>query len=280
MKCNSGWLLSFSFNFSLSFRSRSVFLLLVFFFFLHSTSTVVQALELSNRRQDKQYIALYKPALTLCSLEDDTSRAERKHRDRRLTLADLALPLTNGSSRSSSGGSSNSSGSDTTSSCWHTVGRLDRDSEGLLLLTNDGSFTSQVHEQCAKRYWVLVKGEQEPPSEEAMDKLRQGGFVIRGVTTRAPLGVELLSASDEPSPQLRLLPPAVPGMDRPGFWLEIVLDEGRHRQIRRMTAAVGHPTIRLVRVAVGAVCLDGLQPGEWRYIEKKEDAFVELSNNE
>jgi pseudouridine synthase len=242
MKCSSG------------FSCRSVFLL-VFFHSIASPCLTAQALELSNR-WDKQYIALYKPALTLCSLEDDTSRAERKHRDRRLTLADLALPLKNGSGD--------------TSSCWHTVGRLDRDSEGLLLLTNDGSFTSQVHEQCAKRYWVLVKGK---PSEEAIDKLRQGGFVIRGVTTRAPLGVELLCDGKVPFQ----LPPAVLGMDRTGSWLEIVLDEGRNRQIRRITAAVGHPTIRLVRVAVGAVSLDGLQPGEWRYIEK-DHAFVELSN--
>lgn len=241
MKCSSG------------LSCRSVFLL-VFFHSIASQCPTVQALELSNR-QDKQYIALYKPALTLCSLDDDTPRAERKHRERRLTLADLALPLKNGSGDTS---------------CWHTVGRLDRDSEGLLLLTNDGSFTSQVHEQCAKRYWVLVRGE---PSDETTEKLRQGGFVIRGVTTRAPLGVELLCDEQVQSQ----LPPAVLGMDRTGSWLEIVLDEGRNRQIRRMTAAVGHPTIRLVRVAVGAVSLDGLQSGEWRYIDK-DHVFVELSN--
>jgi 23S rRNA pseudouridine2457 synthase len=117
---------------------------------------------------------------------------------------------------------------------------------------------------------VLVRAE---PSEETIEKLRQGGFVIRGVTTRAPLGVELLC--DE---QVQFqLPPAVLGMDRTGSWLEIVLDEGRNRQIRRMTAAVGHPTIRLVRVAVGAVSLDGLRSGEWRHIDK-DHVFVELSN--
>lgn len=196
--------------------------------------------------QHFRYLALYKPALTLCSFNIDNGlRTARKHRKPRPTLASLPLP------------------NDTT---LHTCGRLDRDSEGLLLLTNDGQFTHSVlSQQCHKTYWVLVQGE---PSDEALDELRQGGLEIRGAMTRPPIQVNLLDTNDVAS----ILPPACAGMNRPGTWLEIVLNEGRNRQVRRITRAAGHRTIRLVRVGIGSYSLldHHLEPGDWMTIRPGE----------
>jgi 23S rRNA pseudouridine2457 synthase len=161
----------------------------------------------------------------------------------------------------------------------HVVGRLDRDSEGLLLLTDDGQFTSAVAEPrqkngeqyengCCKTYWALVKGS---PDETALDRMRRGGLIIRGAKTRPPIAVNVLLEETA-----KLLPKPVLGMDRAGTWLEIILKEGRNRQVRRITADAGHPTIRLVRVSIGLLSLFDessnimLQPGEWRYIKKGE----------
>jgi 23S rRNA pseudouridine2457 synthase len=191
-----------------------------------------------------RYVVLYKPALTLTSLADDGPRAERKHRERRPTLVDVKdLPASN----------------------MHICGRLDRDSEGLLLLTDDGQFTNTVlsSSSCPKRYWALVRGE---PDEAALETMRQGGLMIRGYATRPPVHVGRVQLTPN------LLPPAVAGMDRSGSWLEVILLEGRNRQVRRMTADAGHPTIRLVRVAIGSLSLFdlNLQPGEWRFIEETD----------
>jgi 23S rRNA pseudouridine2457 synthase len=188
------------------------------------------------------YIALYKPALTLCSLNDDGPRAARKHREKRSTLKDLSLP-----------------------DGLHICGRLDRDSEGLLLLTDNGQFTHQVlSEACHKKYWALVQGE---PDEAALDEMRRGGLEIRGAITRPPLHVGQLEMTES-----SLLPPACVGMNRQGTWLEFVLNEGRNRQVRRVTAAAGHETVRLVRVAIASLSLldDPLQPGEWKAIQPNQ----------
>jgi len=197
----------------------------------------------SLSEQSYRYVAIYKPPLTLCTLNDDGLRAARKNRAPRSTLADFGLPA-----------------------CLHICGRLDRDSEGLLLLTDDGQFTHQVlSESCHKTYWALVQGE---PTEAALQEMRRGGQEIRGATTRPPLQVCRLDASVVSS----LLPPACMGMDRPGTWLQIVLNEGRNRQVRRMTAAAGHITIRLVRVAIGALTIleNTLEPSEWKAIEPSQ----------
>lgn len=186
-----------------------------------------------------QYIAIYKPPLTLCTLNDDGSRAARKNRAPRSTLAEFGLPKD-----------------------LHICGRLDRDSEGLLLLTDNGQFTHQVLSQdCHKTYWARVQGS---VSETSLEEMQRGGLEIRGAITRPPLRVSVLD-SDVVS---GMLPPACLGMDRPGTWLEIVLNEGRNRQVRRITAAAGHATIRLVRGAIGGLNLGDLHltSGEWKVI--------------
>jgi 23S rRNA pseudouridine2457 synthase len=190
-----------------------------------------------------RYIACYKPALTLCSLNLDAERALRKGREQRPTLANLSLP-----------------------DGLHIMGRLDRDSEGLLLLTDDGKFTAQVlSEACHKRYWTLVLGS---PSESALRAMRAGGLEIRGARTRPPISVRVIPKDEM---QTVALPKPVLGMDRVGTWLEIVLNEGRNRQVRRLTAAAGHKTIRLCRVAIGSLVLsEDLQPGEWKRIDKHQ----------
>jgi 23S rRNA pseudouridine2457 synthase len=147
----------------------------------------------------------------------------------------------------------------------YPVGRLDHDSEGLLLLSNDGALSHRLTDpryDHPKTYWVQVEG---LPSPEALQQLRQG-VVIQGQRTKP---AQVRAIAGEPD----LPPRPVPIRFRaaiPTSWLEIVLTEGRNRQVRRMTAAVGLPTLRLVRVAVGPIGLDGLQPGGWRYLGADE----------
>jgi 23S rRNA pseudouridine2457 synthase len=147
----------------------------------------------------------------------------------------------------------------------YPVGRLDRDSEGLLLLTNDGDFQHRLSDpkfHHPRTYWVQVE---RVPDERALERLVKG-VMIEGQRTR-PAKVRLLN--DAPA-----LPPRNPPVrfrkNVPTAWLELTLTEGRNRQVRKMTAAVGFPTLRLVRVAVGEVRLEGLAPGEWRELTADE----------
>ena len=138
----------------------------------------------------------------------------------------------------------------------YAAGRLDRDSEGLLLLTNDGALIKQLTDpqhHLEKTYWVLVEGE---PLPEKLARLERG-IQLKGYRTR-PARARLL-----PTPQLppRSKPVTPHG---PTAWVEIKLQEGKKRQIRHMTAAVGLPTLRLIRVAIGPLELGSLAPGEWR----------------
>lgn len=141
----------------------------------------------------------------------------------------------------------------------YAAGRLDLDSEGLLLLTGDGwliHHLSHPRYHQPKTYLVQVEG---VPEREALAALR-GGVEVKGRQT-APASVELLAEPPD------LPPRPVPIREResiPTAWLRLVLKEGRKRQVRHMTAAVGHPTLRLVRVAVGPVHIGDLAPGEWR----------------
>lgn len=147
----------------------------------------------------------------------------------------------------------------------YAAGRLDLRSEGLLLLTDDGLLLHRVTHpryKLPKTYWVQVEG---IPSPEALEALRQGVWV-KGQRT-APAEVELL----DPPPALPPRPvPIRERKDIPTAWLQIVIREGRKRQVRHMTAAVGHPTLRLVRVALGPLTLTDLDPGQWRDLTPTE----------
>jgi 23S rRNA pseudouridine2457 synthase len=145
------------------------------------------------------------------------------------------------------------------------AGRLDRDSEGLMLLTDDGKLAHRLthpHFHLPKTYLVQVE---RIPEEAALRALRDG-VRIKGELT-APAEVELLSAAPDLPP--RAVPVHIPP-SVPTAWLKLVLREGKKRQIRHMTGAVGHPTLRLVRVAIGPLTWHGLAPGQWRDLTADE----------
>lgn len=178
-----------------------------------------------------RYILFFKPYNVLCQFTDE-SQTEPK----RQTLKDyISVPGV------------------------YPVGRLDYDSEGLLLLTNHGQLQHRLSDpkfQHPRTYWVQVE---RIPDEAALQRLRQG-IEIQDYLTRPAL-VSLLA--EEPQ-----LPPRDPPIrfrkSVPTAWLEMTLTEGRNRQVRRMTAAVGFPTLRLVRAKIGHLSLNGLSPGQWR----------------
>jgi 23S rRNA pseudouridine2457 synthase len=187
-----------------------------------------------------RYLLVYKPYGVLCSFTDP--EYERGGEERRPTLADLVdVPGV------------------------YPAGRLDLDSEGLLLLTSDGWLIHRLTHPSyrhPKEYWVQVERR---PDAEALAALRRG-VIIKGRRT-APAQVNLLAAKPDLPPRA---PPIRYRKTVPTCWLSIVLTEGRKRQVRRMTAAVGHPTLRLVRVAIGPLGLGSLQPGQWRGVSPDE----------
>ncbi len=142
----------------------------------------------------------------------------------------------------------------------YPAGRLDHDSEGLLLLTDDGALAHRLtdprHKE-AKTYWAQVEG---APDETALQRLCEGVALNDGSTLPAQARV-----IDAP-PLWPRDPPVRFRKTVPDAWLELTIREGRNRQVRRMTAAVGLPTLRLVRAAMGPHRLAGLQPGEWRML--------------
>ena len=186
-----------------------------------------------------KYILFYKPYGVLCQFTDNSDRP-------RPTLKDY-IPISE----------------------VYPVGRLDLDSEGLLLLTNNGQLQHRLaNPKFAHPRTYLVQVER-VPHESALNMLRNG-VTIKNYRTRQAK-VRLLS--NEPN-----LPPRIPPIrDRqtvPTCWLEMTLIEGKNRQIRRMTAAIGFPTLRLVRVSIGdkpqQIKLTGLQPGQWRELSLQE----------
>ena len=146
----------------------------------------------------------------------------------------------------------------------YAAGRLDKDSEGLLLLTDDGKLQDKIanpDKKLTKRYWVQVEGQ---VSDSAIDRLNKG--------------VELKDGKTKPAEVIRIAelndlwprnPPVRFRKTIPTQWLEVAIREGKNRQVRRMTAAVGHPTLRMIRHRVGDWSLDGIAPGESRMLEGK-----------
>lgn len=174
-------------------------------------------------------IALNKPYGMLCQFSPDGSGKP--------TLADLGLPPR-----------------------VYPAGRLDHDSEGLLLLTDDGALQALLTRpgRTPKRYLAQVEGTANP---EALARLA-GGITLNDGPTR-PAAIEVVA---EPDPLWPRDPPIRQRARIPTTWLALTIREGRNRQIRRMTAAIGLPTLRLIRVAIGHYQLDALQPRQWQYL--------------
>ncbi len=174
-------------------------------------------------------IALNKPFNVLCQFTDRSQPARR-------TLAEFGLPAD-----------------------VYAAGRLDYDSEGLLLLTDDGALAHQLtdprHKQ-PKTYWVQVEGSVD---EAKLSALSEGVLLNDGITL--PASARALETAPELWPRD---PPVRFRKTVPDAWIELTISEGRNRQVRRMTAAVGLPTLRLIRVAMGGIHLNDLSPGAWR----------------
>jgi 23S rRNA pseudouridine2457 synthase len=144
----------------------------------------------------------------------------------------------------------------------YPAGRLDTDSEGLLVLTDDGRLQNRIshpHHKLPKTYLAQVEGE---PTQDALDKLAKGVRLNDGPTL--PAQARAIAAPEwlwERDPPIRFRKRVADS------WIELTLKEGRNRQVRRMTAAVGHPTLRLIRWAVGDWNLEGIKPGEYRRVD-------------
>jgi 23S rRNA pseudouridine2457 synthase len=143
----------------------------------------------------------------------------------------------------------------------YPAGRLDTDSEGLMLLTDDGTLQARIAEpkgKLSKVYWAQVEGS---PSQTALDQLRKG--VTLGDFTTQPADANLIAEPQELWPRD---PPIRYRAKIPTTWIELAIREGKNRQVRRMTAKVGFPTLRLIRAAIGKVRVEGLVLGKWREI--------------
>lgn len=154
----------------------------------------------------------------------------------------------------------------------YVAGRLDADSEGLLLLTDDGKLQSRIAEpryKLEKTYWAQVEGE---PSEVDLERLR-GGIQLSDFTTQAAQ-IRLIDTPAELWPRD---PPIRFRQSIPTRWLELRISEGKNRQVRRMTAAIGYPTLRLIRAGIGRLTLDGLAPATWRTFEGSYADLAELN---
>lgn len=186
-----------------------------------------------------RYLLFYKPFQVLCQFTDGTG--DGKSIARRRTLADF-IPAEH----------------------VYPAGRLDFDSEGLLLLTDDGALQHRFTDPRfghTRTYWVQVEG---APASSALRPL-ETGVTIQGYRTQ-PAQARIIAEPDLPPRD----PPIRYRKSIPTSWIELTLREGRNRQVRRMTGAVGLPTLRLVRVAFDRIRIDGLAPGEWRNLAATE----------
>lgn len=179
-----------------------------------------------------KYIAFYKPFGVLTQFRGEAN-------DR--TLADYNLPKE-----------------------VYPAGRLDKDSEGLLILTDDGVFNQRLtnpKSNKTKTYWVQVEN---IPTEDSLKQMRKG-LNIKDYVTK-PCEVKLIKEPNIPA----RTPPIRYRKNIPTTWLEIIISEGKNRQVRRMTAKIGHPTLRLIRVSMGKLKLHGLEPGEWKEVKNTD----------
>ena len=155
----------------------------------------------------------------------------------------------------------------------YPVGRLDADSEGLLLLTNDREVAHRLaHPRFGHPKTYLAQVER-IPEERALERLRQGGVLLRGSPT-LPARVRLLAG--EPPLPARSVPIRF-RKNVPTAWIELTVREGKNRLVRRLTAAVGHPTLRLVRTGLGPLKAENLAPGQWRYLTGGEVRMLRRS---
>ncbi|MBI5642357.1 MAG: pseudouridine synthase [Deltaproteobacteria bacterium] len=197
---------------------------------------------LKERSQRPKLILFNKPFNVLCQFTDKEGRK---------TLSDF-IPVSN----------------------VYAAGRLDYDSEGLVVLTNMGSLQHRIAEpryKLPKTYLAQVDG---IPDEEALGKLRRGVLLNDGMTS--PADVELLGVDAGIWPRV---PPIRFRKSIPATWIRLTIIEGRNRQVRRMTAAVGHPTLRLVRIKIGHWELGELKPGEWKEVPFAEGCLDERQGN-
>ena len=156
----------------------------------------------------------------------------------------------------------------------YAAGRLDRDSEGLMVLTSDGALAHYITDPRHHLLKVYLAQVERVPDEAALTRLRQG-LLLKGVSTR-PAEVQVLA--EVPAFPERPVPIRF-RKSVPTAWLRISLREGMNRQVRRMTAAVGHPTVRLIRIAMGPVVLGDLQPGHWRELTSGEIKQIYLAES-
>lgn len=151
----------------------------------------------------------------------------------------------------------------------YAAGRLDQDSEGLMILTSDGALAHRITDPRHKLGKIYLAQVEREPNDDALSRL-QRGVMLSGQRTR-PAEVRVLT--EAPSMPDRPVPIRF-RKNVPTVWIEIILREGMNRQVRRMTAAVGHPTLRLIRTAIGPVLLGDLPPGKWRDLGPEETAQI------
>lgn len=193
-----------------------------------------------------RYIALFKPFGVLSSFTDEERDEEKTFRvsESKRTLSEFGLPKG-----------------------VYAAGRLDFDSEGLLILSDDGAFIHRLTDpqhKLPKTYYAQVEG---APTDDMLEPLRRG-LPIKDYRTLPCAARVLPAVPDLPARDKPITPHG------PTAWLELILTEGKKRQVRHMTAAIGLPTLRLVRVRIGPVTLAGLQPGQWRDLNKDELASI------